>query len=120
MSSELLTFAKWTKYFYFRTPNQGSECIGTDLNRNYGYKWNHGGSSDNPCDKYQTYMGKAANSEPEVQNVQHFVNKIKNSVKYYQSLHSYGEWVLLPWGYTREDSPDHVKMMNLGNRVRPN
>ena len=89
--------------------------MGTDMNRNYGYMWNHGGSSSNPCS--DTYMGKAANSEPEVQNVQNFVSKLSN-IKFYQSLHSYSQLILLPWGYSYDDCPNHDNMMDLGNRVR--
>jgi len=98
-----------------RTPNEGSACIGTDMNRNYGYMWNHGGTSNNPCS--DTYLGKAANSEPEVQNVQNFVSKIKDKVKFYQSLHSYSQLVLLPWGFTEDDCPNHDNMMTVGNRA---
>ena len=68
-----------------RTPNSGSICMGTDMNRNYGYMWNTGGTSSNPCS--DTYLGKAPNSEPEVQNVQKFVSKVQDKVKFYQSLH---------------------------------
>ena len=31
-----------------RAPNQGSSCVGTDLNRNFGYYWYTGGSSNSP------------------------------------------------------------------------
>ena len=31
-----------------RNPNIGSSCVGTDLNRNFGFKWLTGGSSTNP------------------------------------------------------------------------
>jgi murein tripeptide amidase MpaA len=33
-----------------RTPNLGSSCVGTDLNRNFGFKWLTGGSSTKPLD----------------------------------------------------------------------
>merc|ERR1712083_279497 len=43
-----------------RSPNTGS-CFGTDANRNWGFHWNTGGSSSNPC--ADTYMGSEAFSE---------------------------------------------------------
>ena len=89
--------------------------MGTDMNRNYGYMWNTGGTSSNPCS--DTYLGKAPNSEPEVQNVQKFVSKVQDKVKFYQSLHSYSQLILLPWGYTTQDCPNHDNMMALGNEV---
>jgi len=98
-----------------RTPNSGSNCLGTDMNRNYGYMWNHGGTSNDPCS--DTYHGKAANSEPEVQNVENFVSKIKDKVKFYNSLHSYSQLILLPWGYTEDDCPNHDNMMDVANEA---
>jgi hypothetical protein len=62
-------------------------------------------------------MGKAANSEPEVRNVQKFLYKVKDRVKYYQNLHAYSELILFPWGFTDEECPDHEAMKNLGYRV---
>jgi len=97
-----------------RTPNSGSPCYGTDMNRNYGYHWNDGGSSSNPCS--DTYMGHAANSEPAVQNVINYVTKIKDNIKFYQSLHSYSQLILMPWGYTYEHCPNYDNMLDLGNR----
>ena len=32
-----------------RSKNAGSNCIGVDLNRNWGYKWGGMGASTNPC-----------------------------------------------------------------------
>jgi len=97
-----------------RTPNSGSQCMGTDMNRNYPYHWNDGGSSSNPCS--DTYMGKAGGSEPAVQNVMNYVSKIKDNIKFYQSLHSYSQLILMPWGFTYEHCPDYDKMLDLGNR----
>ena len=77
--------------------------------------WNHGGTSDNPCD--EDYLGRAANSEPEVINVQKFLTKVKSDIKYYQSLHSYGQLIVLPWAYTDVKSPDYAKMKSFGNKV---
>ena len=110
---------------YIRTPNSGFflgqpvmlDCYGTDLNRNFGYHWNTGGSSDDPC--AETYHGKAPNSEPEVQNVENFVMKVKDNVKFYNSLHSYSQAILLPWGYTQsEHPPNSDDMMVLANEVK--
>ena len=32
-----------------RSTNRGSNCIGTDPNRNWGYNWGLKGASKNPC-----------------------------------------------------------------------
>ena len=46
---------------FVRSPN--SACSGTDANRNWGYHWNDGGSSNNGCS--DTYHGSEAFSEVE-------------------------------------------------------
>jgi carboxypeptidase T len=49
-------FHNWRKN---RQPNAGTTAIGTDLNRNYGYRWGGGGlTSSNP--RAITYRGSAA------------------------------------------------------------
>lgn len=54
------SYRSWRKN---RQPNPGSSYIGTDLNRNYGYKWGCcGGSSGYPSS--ETYRGSAAFSTP--------------------------------------------------------
>jgi hypothetical protein len=50
-------------YFLIRSPNDGGVCSGTDANRNWGYHWNNGGSSDYGCS--ETYHGAEAFSEVE-------------------------------------------------------
>ena len=62
-------------------------------------------------------MGPSAGSEPEVQNVMKYVSKIKKNIKFHQSLHAYGQYIVFPWGYTNERIPDYDKLFELGNKV---
>ena len=56
-----------------RQPNAGSTYIGTDLNRNWSYRWGCcGGSQRHPSS--ETYRGPAAFSAPETQVVRDFVD----------------------------------------------
>ena len=89
--------------------------MGTDLNRNWGYHWNDGGSSNNPCS--DSYMGKSAFSEVENQNVRDFLEKHKDTVKYYVNLHSYSQLVLLPWGFTEDPMPVYDRYLEVANEV---
>ena len=98
---------------FYRSPNQF--CTGTDLNRNWGYHWNDGGSSNNPCT--DSYMGKSAFSEIENQNVIDFLSKHKDTIKYYVNLHSYSQLVLLPWGYTEDPMPVYDRYLEVANKV---
>jgi len=79
--------------------------VGTDANRNWGYQWNTGGSSPDPCS--DTYMGSEAFSEVENRNVRDFLWEHKDNIKFYNTLHSYSQLVLLPWGWGYEQ-PDNI------------
>jgi len=96
-----------------RRANSGSTCVGTDLNRNFEYQWNTGGSSNNPCS--ETFMGPSRNSEPEVARVTAYINNIKPRVKAYFAVHSYGQYWLYPWGWTSALTPDDTELKRIGN-----
>ena len=55
-------------------------------------------------------MGSEAWSEVENRNLRHFLTPRNNSVKFFNSLHSYGQMVLLPWGWTtaKPDNYDDI------------
>jgi murein tripeptide amidase MpaA len=97
-----------------RSPNTGTSCIGTDLNRNYNDHWNGGGSSTNPCS--ETYMGKAAGSEIEVQVTTNYFQAIPPVVGAID-WHSYSQLVLRPYGWTTGDSPDEARLKQIGDSI---
>ena len=74
---------------------------GIDLNRNYDWFWEMGGSGS-PRSYY--YRGDSPFSESETQAIrdlaleQHFVCGI--------SFHSYGEVIIYPWNYSGQPAPD--------------
>lgn len=96
-----------------RSPNSGS-CKGTDANRNWGYHWNTGGSSNNPCS--DTYHGPSAFSEVENVNVRDFVNAHKDKLKFYMNVHSYSQLVLLPWGFSYDECDNYANIFAAGNK----
>ncbi len=101
-------YRSWRKN---RQPNAGSSYVGTDLNRNYGYKWGCcGGSSGSPSS--ETYRGAAAFSAPELARVRDFVNSRvvggKQQIKTSITFHTYAELVLWPYGYTYTDVPSDI------------
>lgn len=83
---------------------------GTDLNRNWGYKWGCcGGSSDSPG--AEDYRGTAAFSAPETAAIRDFVNSRvvdgEQQITATIDFHTYGELVLWPFGFTYDDTaPD--------------
>ena len=94
-----------------RQPNGRGRPMGTDLNRNYGYRWGCcGGSSGNPGS--DTYRGPRAWSAPEVRAIRRFVNSRvvdgRQQIRTAISFHTAGEQILWPYGYTRRDVPSDM------------
>lgn len=89
-----------------RQPVSSSACIGADANRNFDSHWmENNGASDNPCS--ETFAGSAPFSEPEAQALAAYVTSIKDKISIYLSFHSYGQWLLSPYGHSVEEFPDN-------------
>lgn len=103
-----------------------SNSRGVDLNRNFPFQWGCcGGSSGTQCNS--TYRGPSAASEPEVQAVRDYVNALfpdawsggsvpPDTSGVFIDLHSYGELVLWPWGYTSAHAPNATALQTLGRK----
>lgn len=95
-------------------------CVGVDVNRNYDFLWNYPvyfnpqapiANSTDPCD-YQVYIGPAAASEPETQNVVHIMERFPQ-IRFFIDIHSYGEDILYSWG--DDDDQGSNPTMNFQN-----
>jgi carboxypeptidase T len=121
---------QWHQWRKNRQPIPGSDQIGVDLNRNWGYHWGDGSGkgtdgSANPASDY--YRGWAPEVAPEVQAYENFENsrvvngrqQIVASIGFHSAAHE----VLWPYSYTFKDVPpdmsadDHAAMMALGENV---
>jgi hypothetical protein len=102
---------------------------GVDLNRNFEFQWGCcGGSSTDTCD--QTYRGPIPGSEPETQAIQDYVRSLfpdqrddpigspapDDTTGVFIDLHSYGELVLWPWGFTSSQPPNSSDLRTLGRK----
>jgi hypothetical protein len=116
-------YCAWRKN---RQPNAGTTAIGTDLNRNYEYRWGCcGGSSGSPSSI--TYRGASAFSAPETRVVRDFVNGRViggiQQIRAHITLHTNGELILWPYGYTKTDIPadmtvdDHSVFVTMGKAM---
>jgi len=72
-------------------------CAGIDCNRNFGFHFGESGTSNNACS--ETYLGKAPFSEKESSAIRDFGSLNKGRIHLYIALHSYGPYILYPWGY---------------------
>jgi Zinc carboxypeptidase len=95
--------------------NYGNPCFGVDLNRNWGYEWGHNnGSSPDPCS--ELYRGPNAFSEAETTVLRDFI-QARPWIRYVHDMHSYGQLMLYPWGYTAELPPGNETYWRLGARM---
>jgi len=98
-------FHYWRKN---RQPTPGTGYIGTDLNRNFSYKWGGGGrTSSNPA--AITYRGPKAFSAPETRAFRDFLaSRVvggRQQIKVGISFHEDGRLVMWPYGYTYTNVP---------------
>lgn len=116
-------FHYWRKN---RQPNAGTTYIGTDLNRNFGYRWGGGGrTSSNPA--AITYRGPYAFSAPETRVVRDFLaSRVvggRQQIRTAITFHEAGRLVMWPYGYTYADIPadmtvdDHNALKIIGRRM---
>lgn len=121
----------WRKNTNMAYCGANSNNRGADLNRNFGYSWNitkGGGSSGAPCD--ETYRGPSAASEPETQAVEAYVRSLwpdrrgpnqndpapADTSGIHLDIHSYGQLVLWPWGFTSQKAPNGTALQTLGRK----
>jgi len=101
-----------------RQPNNGG-CVGTDTNRNWGYKWASGGSSSQPCS--DTYHGPSAMSSQEVKAVDAYL-KARNAagIRYhaYIDYHAYSQLFMSPYGADNTLPSDYNRHMTVLNDLR--
>ncbi|MCH2171833.1 carboxypeptidase [Myxococcota bacterium] len=120
----------WRKNTNQNYCSPGSQNRGADLNRNFPFGWGCcGGSSSNQC--ASDYRGSAPESEPETQAVVGYMRSIfpdqrgsaasdaapDDATGVYIDVHSYGELVLWPWGYTVNSAPNGAALQTLGRKL---
>ena len=116
----------WHHWRKSRQPTPGSSSIGTDLNRNYDYRWGCcGGSSATPSSS--RYRGPSAFSAPETRALRDFVDSRvvggRQQIRAGISFHTTGRLVMWPYGYTLTDIPsdlaakDHKVFVAMGKAM---
>ena len=105
-------FHMWRKN---RQPTPGSRAVGTDLNRNYGYRFGCcGGSSGNPSSLL--YRGPHAFSAPETAAERAWMLSRRiggvQQIRLELNLHTAGEYVLYPYAYTTAAVPHDMRLVD--------
>jgi len=101
------TWHEWRKN---RQPTPNGINIGTDLNRNFGYKW--GGTGSSGQQSSNNYRGPSPFSAPESRRLRDWLAKRvvngQQTMKVALGLHSAGGLVLWPYSYTKVDVPPEM------------
>ncbi len=104
-------FHHWRKN---RQPNSDGP-LGTDVNRNFGYRWGGAGSSATPDDDF--YRGSRAWSTPEARRIRDFVRSRRTGngqqIRLALTIHSQGEFVMFPFGWTSNPEPEGMRSGDL-------
>jgi carboxypeptidase T len=117
------TFTGWRKN---RQTLAGTDKIGIDLNRNWSYQWDCcGGSSGKPSSA--RYRGEYPFQAVEDQDLRDFVLSRRiggvQQITELLNVHSYGEHVLYPYGYTKATTDaamtldDHNAFVAMANKM---
>ncbi|XP_043502401.1 zinc carboxypeptidase-like [Polistes fuscatus] len=89
-------------------------CYGSDPNRNWGYRWNTGGASSNPC--AETYAGTGPFSDIETKSLSEYIESISDKFFAYVSFHSYSQLLLFPYGHTKAHLENYDDLLAVGQK----
>ena len=116
------TILSWRKN---RQPTPGSSEIGTDINRNFEYRW--GTNPLNASPSAWTYRGPAPWSTPEASAFKRYVDGRaiggEQQIRVHVTFHQHGRIVLYPYGYTTEaippdmDADDHAHLKAMATEM---
>ncbi|ORY44403.1 hypothetical protein BCR33DRAFT_679463 [Rhizoclosmatium globosum] len=95
-------------------PNNGTNCIGTDVNRNFGFHWGEAGASNDPCS--EQYFGTSGFSSPESKIIADFVKSKPNMVGYID-FHSYSELFMFANGYSCTNKAKDYAVLLKGSQL---
>ncbi|RWS29793.1 carboxypeptidase B-like protein [Leptotrombidium deliense] len=107
----------WTKDRLWRKNRRRTNnrrCFGVDLNRNFGAHFGGTGASSDPCS--ETYRGTSAFSEPEAKAFRDYAMSLRRVVASFH-MHSYGQMILFPLGYTKRKHPRFNLLNSLGKNA---
>ncbi|KAJ8950621.1 hypothetical protein NQ318_010820, partial [Aromia moschata] len=105
----------WVQRLWRKIRSPNTLCYGVDPNRNFDYYWMLTGASDNQCS--EIFAGPRPFSEPETSALRDYLLAHHNEVKLYLTFHSYGQFLLYPWGYSSDLPHDNDELYALGALV---
>lgn len=73
------------------------------------------GISSNPCS--DTYAGSSPFSEPETKALSNFIDNLQANLTGYIAFHSYGQYMLIPYGDSSERVENYEELMEIGTKA---
>jgi murein tripeptide amidase MpaA len=106
-------------YRYWRKNRRANPdgTFGVDVNRNYGFAWGYDNSGSSGYPGSEVYRGASAFSEPETAAVRDLFTAAGSDFRALVSLHSYGQDLLYPWGYTTTPAPGNASLGDLAGTM---
>ena len=127
LNFHILTMANPDGYDYSLTngPNDwrknrqtypGNECVGVDLNRNFGFHWGESGTSNDSCS--DIYGGPKPFSELESKAIRDYLENLPELPTLAVDIHAYGNELLFPFGFAKRKFPKNInEILTLGNKA---
>ncbi|XP_066477617.1 mast cell carboxypeptidase A-like [Tiliqua scincoides] len=105
----------WRKNRSLLPNSTSSDCIGTDLNRNFRVAWGTNVFSHESC--LEIFCGPSAESEPETKALTKFVQDHLSVIKGYISIHSYSQLLMFPYAHTYKKAPNYDELNTLAKEA---
>lgn len=101
-----------------RQPNAHSTCLGTDINRNWPYKWGPApniNDSTHPCE--EIYPGATEGDTSEITSLTTALHQIEGQqgVKLFIDWHSYSQLFMTPYGDCKNLAEDNDEMRSIAS-----
>ncbi|CAH2241664.1 jg26964 [Pararge aegeria aegeria] len=93
----------------------GNGLVGVDLNRNFDYNFCSHDSSNKSTD--DNYCGSRPFSEPETQAISNYVRRNSYNLKFYFSIHAYGQKIIVPYSDRVKHLENFSEMENYGKQA---
>ncbi|XP_010567495.1 PREDICTED: carboxypeptidase O [Haliaeetus leucocephalus] len=98
-----------------RSPHMNGTCYGTDLNRNFNSSWGSTGVSYN-CSS-EIFCGSGPEPEPDTRAMAQFIERNKSDILCYLTIHSYGQYILTPYGSTTKPPSNSEELMHVAKKA---